>query len=320
MTISLHKFHHVPLSQFTQNSDRIHAHADYIKRVPRTRKYIPIKAQRLMMKYGFTPNIESFLYTDSGQRRKLLTYSNAKIIKGEKKGYKSAILNLLPANSSGYNLCPWAGVCAKECLDTAGRNVMYSAMKARIARTMLWKIDPYLFVRLLIHEIITFTMENQMLGYQTSMRLNGLTDWLWYSTLYLDRLTEDFTDKQGIKWLNFHDYTKNPKVRIRTGYHLTYSINENTSPQLLQSLFDRGITSCLVVAGPSTKRKDAELAKQFMLTYGLLYKGLQLDPDMLFCADDTDLRFLDKPSSIGLLTAKGDALKDKDSGFVHILR
>lgn len=301
-------------------SERLSTNDDYIKRVPRTRKHIPLQAMKLMKEYNFTPYVDSFLFTDSGKRRKLLTKSNVKIMKGEKLGYKSAILNLLPAKSSGYNLCPWAGTCAHECLDTAGRNKFYTSMRARIARTMLWKTDPYLFLRLLIHEIIVYTLENQMLGYQTSMRLNGLSDIPWFSHLYLDRLTEDYTDNKGIKWLNFHDYTKSPNVKQRTGYHLTYSIHENTRPLLIKDLMNRGVSSCLVVAGKSTKPRDAELAKQFMLTYGLNYKGLEIDPAQLFCADDTDLRFLDKPSSIGLLTAKGKALQDKTSGFVHILR
>ena len=237
-------------------------------------------------------------------------------MKGEKLGYKSAILNLLPAKSSGWNLCGNSGYCEFECLDTAGRNVLYSSMRARIARTMLWKTDPYLFLRLLIHEIISFTLENQMLGMQTSIRLNGLSDIPWFSHIYFDRLEEDHTDTKGVKWLRFHDYTKSPRVRSRSAYHLTYSINENTSSALLKDLMGRGV----VVAGKSNKPKHAELAKQFMLTYGLNYKGFEIDPSKLFCADDTDLRFLDKPGTIGLLTAKGKALEDKTSGFVHILR
>ena len=320
MTISLHKYYSVPVSSFTNESDKYHPHANYIKRVPRTRKYIPQQAIKLMQDYKFTPYTESFLFTDSGKRRKLLTKQNTKIMKGEKLGYKSAILNLLPAKSSGWNLCGNSGYCEFECLDTAGKNTLYTSMRARIARTMLWKTDPYLFLRLLIHEIISFTMENQMLGMQTSIRLNGLSDIPWFSHIYFDRLTQDHTDSNGVQWLRFHDYTKTPKVRSRDGYHLTYSINEKTDAVLLKDLMSRGVTSWLVVAGKSTKRRDAELAKEFMLTYGLNYKGLEICPLQLFCADDTDLRFLDKPGTIGLLTAKGDALKDKDSGFVHILR
>ena len=166
----------------------------------------------------------------------------------------------------------------------------------------------------------SYRLHLRMLGYQTSIRLNGLSDIPWFSHIYFDRLEHDYTDTKGVKWLRFHDYTKNPKVRQRPAYHLTYSINEKTDAVLLKDLISRGVTSCLVVAGKSTKRRDAELAKEFMLTYGLHYKGLEICPLQLFDADDTDLRFLDKPGTIGLLTAKGDALKDKNSGFVHILR
>ena len=51
MTISLHKFYHVPVSSFTIESDRHHSHGYYIKRVPRTRKYIPQQAIKLMKDY-----------------------------------------------------------------------------------------------------------------------------------------------------------------------------------------------------------------------------------------------------------------------------
>ena len=49
-------------------------------------------------------------------------YSQTKMAKGEKFGYKTAILHLAPYNLSGKNVCPkattGAGGCAAPCLNT----------------------------------------------------------------------------------------------------------------------------------------------------------------------------------------------------------
>lgn len=318
MAVSLRKYDYsfVPLSAYSTRSKSGHSYL--VDRRYRRRSANKI-TQKVMKSFGFIPSIEAFRKTNSGRNRKMLTYQNAKIVKGEKKGYKSAILNFMPYKSSGFNVCPWAGHCAKECLDTAGRNVFYSAQKARAARTMLFKFDEHMFMMMLIHEIIAFTLANQLDGYQTSIRLNGLSDIDWTAYLHFEEMVNDFTDSDGVRWLNFHDYTKNPFMKSTDYYHRTYSINEKTEIAILKMLLREGTSACMVVAGQSNKRKDAELAKQEMLTYGFEYKGFQLNPDMLFDADETDLRFLDEPSKVGLLTAKGKALEDKTSGFVHIL-
>ena len=46
--------------------------------------------------------------------------NNAKTIKGQKKGYKTAILYLAPHIQSGFNVCPQASKgCSKSCLYTS---------------------------------------------------------------------------------------------------------------------------------------------------------------------------------------------------------
>ena len=66
-------------------------------------------------------------------------YSQTKMAKGEKFGYKTAILHLAPYNMSGKNVCPKAvtgpGGCVDPCLNTSGRGQMNSVQQARINKT-----------------------------------------------------------------------------------------------------------------------------------------------------------------------------------------
>lgn len=69
----------------------------------------------------------------------LLTYQNAKTVKGEAMGWRTAILYMLSANGGGYgNVCPWSGLCEGPCLETAGRGVFASVHNARKERTRMF--------------------------------------------------------------------------------------------------------------------------------------------------------------------------------------
>tara|TARA_Y100000015_G_scaffold38438_1_gene41342 strand:+ start:41 stop:298 length:258 start_codon:yes stop_codon:yes gene_type:complete len=66
-------------------------------------------------------------------------YSQTKMAKGEKFGFKTAILHLAPYTLSGKNVCPKASAeCAAACLNTSGRGQMNSVQKARINKTNLF--------------------------------------------------------------------------------------------------------------------------------------------------------------------------------------
>ena len=55
-------------------------------------------------------------------------YSQTKMAKGEKYGYKTAILHLAPFDLSIKNVCPKASKeCAAACLNTSGRGQMISS-------------------------------------------------------------------------------------------------------------------------------------------------------------------------------------------------
>ena len=63
-------------------------------------------------------------------------YSQTKMAKGERFGYKTAILHLAPYKLSGKNVCPKASAaCAAACLNTSGRGQMNSVQDARINKT-----------------------------------------------------------------------------------------------------------------------------------------------------------------------------------------
>ena len=60
--------------------------------------------------------------------------SNAKTVKGQKKGYQTAIMYLAPSDVSGVmNTCPSASKgCRAACLNTSGRGRMSPIQEARI--------------------------------------------------------------------------------------------------------------------------------------------------------------------------------------------
>lgn len=83
--------------------------------------------------------------------------SNAKTVKGQKKGYMTAIMYLAPYNLSGYNVCPKASPgCIAACLNTAGRGAMNSVQKARIAKTKFFFENRTQFMSQLWAEIANF--------------------------------------------------------------------------------------------------------------------------------------------------------------------
>jgi len=59
---------------------------------------------------------------------------STKVIKGNKLGYRTAILYLAPFNLSGVNVCPMAQLaqCFKACLNSAGRGAMTGVQMSRL--------------------------------------------------------------------------------------------------------------------------------------------------------------------------------------------
>ena len=74
--------------------------------------------------------------------------TNAKTVKGQKRGYLTGILYLAPSNESGaINVCPHASAgCRAACLYTAGRGSFGNVKQARINKTLFFADDRKAFV------------------------------------------------------------------------------------------------------------------------------------------------------------------------------
>src|SRR6476660_6317467 len=100
---------------------------DLSRLAPDTRKLI--EKSRKFRKW-FSEKPDSMLRLDG----------STKVIKGNKLGYRTAILYLAPANMSGNNVCPMAktAACADACLNTSGRGAMTGVQMSRLRKTLFW--------------------------------------------------------------------------------------------------------------------------------------------------------------------------------------
>lgn len=243
-----------------------------------------------------------------------LTTANAKTVKGEKKGYLTAILYLAPHRESGVmNVCPNASPgCIATCLFTAGRGVFPKVRQARIAKTLAFNRSPKLFVDQLVKEITSHVRTATRKSLIPVVRLNGTSDLPWEVIPGSDGKTL----METFKHVQFYDYTKsydraqayayreikrNGKIRAAwpRNYHLTFSRSECNVGD-----------AEYVVSSPTW----ANTAVVFGIKRGQpLPKSWGGYP--VIDGDEHDLRFLDRKGCIVGLRAKGKARKDT-TGFV----
>jgi len=229
----------------------------------------------------------------------LLTLGNQKVVKGQKKGWLTAILHLAPAKASGFQVCSNATAgCEAACLNTAGRGGIFAKgeddntiQKARRRRTAWYFARRNEFLRRLDREIALHVQAAARKGFHPAIRLNGTSDLRWES-VKLDGKT------LFERWPNvtFYDYTKHPDRDVKDipNYSLTFSLAESNESKALDAI--RGGTNVAVVFH--------DMPKTF---WGFpVYDG-----------DESDLRFLDPKGHIIGLKAKGKARLDKSSGFVR---
>lgn len=230
------------------------------------------------------------------------TLGNAKTVKGEKKGYLTAILHLSPSNGSGVNVCPKATPgCIVGCLNKAGRGgadgirTMGPAIQAaRIRRTRELFTNRTAYIERLSAEIDRLKKKAARQGLTLVVRPNGTSDLPWLAF----NLAKRHPDVQ------FYDYTKLPRAweRQLPNYALTFSRSESNASDVLAAL-SHGVNVAVVFA---VKRGQPLPAT---------YLGRPVVD-----GDETDLRFLDGTGRDGKglivgLRAKGPAKKDC-SGFV----
>jgi|TARA_A100001518_G_C1219368_1_gene62958 hypothetical protein len=216
---------------------------------------------------------------------------NAKTVKGQKKGYKTAILYLAPSTQSGFQVCPMASEgCKKACLYTAGHGAFNNVQQGRINKTRWFIQERNTFMDQLKKEINNHIKNATRKGFIPCIRLNGTSDISWETT----GIFEEFPQVQ------FYDYTKIYKRALKfvngqypSNYHLTYSLNEDNYKEAFDILL-----------------KGGNISAVFRNELPETYKGYRV-----INADETDLRFTDDNNIIAGLMAKGKAKKDY-SGFV----
>lgn len=248
---------------------------------------------------------------------KLLTISaDAKTVKGEEKGFLTAILYLAPWKLSGYQVCPMAEIagCVGDCLNTAGRGGMArkdadsvtidghtvklnAVQKARIARTRFFFENRDAFFAQLRNEINNARKLAAKKGLTLVVRLNGTSDIRWEDVTFSGgkkNIFEMFSD------LFFYDYTKIPNRRVSQikNYHLTFSVSARLE-------FKKIWLKALKFYGREMNYAVVFKSK----TLPMYYAGYAV-----INGDESDLRFLDEKGVVVGLKAKGRA-KKSDSGF-----
>ena len=275
-------------------------------------------------------------------RRLLSIGQDAKTPKGEKLGYRTAILYLAPANLSGFEVCPQrtAG-CTAGCLHYAGRaGVFKSIAESRIAKTRWYFEDRASFMARLVKEIGLFVKTCKRDGMAPVVRLNGTSDIPWERVpitlhaaqvnkidhLYPERAYDrDLTVFDIFQGVTFYDYTKATKRALaharaeatRNGwpgnYHLTFSLTEDNDDEALKVLQAGGSVAAVfknvlprgVVFEPHAKLSRRMVSRNYNYTVPVID------------GDEDDLRFLAKSRRVIVgLKAKGRAKRDT-SGFVR---
>lgn len=234
--------------------------------------------------------------------------ADSKTIKGTAMGFLTGILYLAPGRLAGVgNLCPHASKgCLSSCLFTAGRAGIFESINvARINRTRFFYYERAAFVAQLKGEISALVRKAKREGMRPVVRLNGTSDLPW------EKLTPELFDE--FPDVTFYDYAKDVRRVVAwangefpKNYSLTFSLSESNRDHA-ETAIAAGVNVAVVYDGPTVRNKPLALNN-----------GMK--PRPWFSADESDLRFLDRPGSdgrgrFGILKAKGKAKKD-ETGFV----
>lgn len=176
-------------------------------------------------------------YTD----RYILSES-AKVVKGEKFGYLSAVCYMTPAFAfAGGNTCSHhtLGNCAGPCLVHSGHMSLKEAIEARADRLALFLKNPALFFEILSRELMLLEKRAHKKELKAAGRMNGTTDLNWVKIRFDGKTI--FEHFPGICW---YDYTKNPRLAedyLAAGISITFSWYKKADTQKVLELLDRGV-------------------------------------------------------------------------------
>lgn len=228
--------------------------------------------------------------------------TNAKTIKGERYGIKTAILYLMPAMGSGVQLCAMAAIakCDVPCLFTAGRGAMSNVMLSRLRKTLYFNQYRDLFMAQLASEIELMRAKTTRDGFKLVVRLNGTSD-IRFENIPVMGAPNIFDLFPAVQ---FYDYTKLANRRnIPANYDLTFSYS---GVPAYAPYVAKAVANGERIAVVFRNRAIVER----MLANGETFLGLPVVD-----GDDSDIRHLDPRGAIVALYAKGKAKKDT-SGFV----
>jgi len=227
--------------------------------------------------------------------------ANAKTVKGQKRGFMTAILYLAPSDLSGFQVCPTASTgCVASCLNTAGRGAFTQTQAARIKKTQFYFNDRPAFMAQLVDEIGKFVKRATRKGLTPCVRLNGTSDIPWERVRVgnAPNVMSLFPD------LQFYDYTKRwNRKELPANYHLTFSHAENNASRAFEVLNRQGNVAVVY-------RKELPVRDRVGETFVNSCHAAVVD------GSEHDLRFLDPQGVIVGLCAKGKARYDV-SGFVR---
>ena len=228
----------------------------------------------------------------------ILGESSAKTVKGQKIGYLTGIVYLVP----DVKLCPMAKLagCLDGCLNTAGRGAFNSVQAARKAKTDFFYQNRQAFLLSLCADIWTLQNRAKNLGLIPLIRPNGTSDIPFENLIVLNgkNIFQLFPTVQ------FYDYTKIPSRNL-TGktcdnYDLTYSFSAITpKPISIKGLTNKHNSRVAVVF-----QKQSDIPSTFRT-------WLVID------GDNTDVRHIEPKNVVVALYAKGKA-KRENNGFVQI--
>ena len=222
------------------------------------------------------------------KRRDMLSIeADSKTTKGSSNGYLTGILYLAPHKIVGFNLCPFAVTCIKDCLFNAGCGRFNDVTRARIIKTLAWLHDSETFKTRIAKDIESLQKKALKRGMRPVVRLNGTSD-LLIEKIFAEILAQ-------FPAVQFYDYTKNPnRKNLPANYHLTFSFDGQN-----HAAAERALANGVNVAAVFKK----ELPKSFL--------GFPV-----INGDSSDLRFLDPAGVVVGLIAKGSA-KKSGSEFIN---
>ena len=226
--------------------------------------------------------------------------TNAKTVKGQKKGFITAILYMLPWKFAGVgNVCPMAYIakCFEGCLNTAGRGAFSNVQLARKRKTELFYAERKPFMSTVVDDVRRAIRKAEKTGATPLVRLNGTSDIRW-ETIPVDVDGVLYPNiMSAFPYVQFYDYTKIVGRTVPSNYDLTFSYSG--VPEY-KPFVDRAVAEGMRIA--VVFRHRDKIPTTFM--------GMPVVD-----GDDTDIRHLDPKGVIVALYAKGKAKKDT-TGFV----